>query len=170
MAGDATNPEVGERVFDGSEFTYLKDITPREMLGLRTAQLGLEEVLKEIRAHQAEWGGKAGLTADDFAELETISQRIARIDAFIAPVQKFLEMLTETRYLLEDKRQRFVLNLASSVDRRGKENPDLLAKYEQTRNYRSAAAKKALKTRLKNAEQPQEEEQDPPAPSQPMAN
>lgn len=152
MAGTPTNPEMGDRVFDGSEFVYLQDILPRELLGLRTAQEGFNAVLAEILTNQAEWGGKAGLTPDDYADLVTTSERIARLTTFLGPIAKFAEMIEETRYLLEDKRQRIVLNLASSVDRRGRDVPELLARYEKTREYRSAAAKKAVKTRQKNAE------------------
>ena len=67
-------------------------------------------------------------------------------------MEKFLEVMQETRAVLEDKRQRIIYNVASSVDRREKETPGLQAKYEKTRAYRSAIAKKAVKTRLKNAE------------------
>jgi hypothetical protein len=61
-------------------------------------------------------------------------------------------MLGETRALLEDKRQRKIFNVAVSVERREKEDPELLAKYEKTRAYRSAIAYKAAKTRKKNTE------------------
>jgi ribosomal protein L12E/L44/L45/RPP1/RPP2 len=152
MAGTPTNPENGDRVIDGSEFVYLVDLTPKDLQGLRTAQEGLKEVLDEILSNHADWGGKAGLTAEEHAELVTTSERIARLDKFYGPLAKFTEMVEETRYLLEDKRQRVILNLASSVDRRSKNTPELLAKYEKTRTYRSAAAKKAVKTRQKNAE------------------
>ena len=42
---------------------------------------------------------------------------------------------------------------AQSVDRREKNMPELAAKYEKTREYRSSVAKKGLKTKQKNAEQ-----------------
>ena len=53
--------------------------------------------------------------------------------------------------MLDDKRQRIVLDAAQAVDRRAKKNDVLLARYQMTREYRSAVAKKALKTREKNA-------------------
>ncbi|HSN96744.1 MAG TPA: hypothetical protein VLS89_00555 [Candidatus Nanopelagicales bacterium] len=155
MAGDAKNPEVGERIFDGSEFDYLKDAAPEEMVGLRTAQPGFPDVLKELSANEKDWGAKAGMTQEDNDNLVVLNQRIARLDVFIAPVRKFHEMLAETRALLEDKRQHIILNLGAGVERRGKETPELLARYQRTRAYRSAIAKKAAKTRKKNQQQAQ---------------
>ena len=51
---------------------------------------------------------------------------------------------------LLDQRHRILLNGSKSVDRRAGKNPSLLAKYEKTRAYRSAIAKKALKTKMAN--------------------
>ena len=151
MAGDPTNPEMGEVVFNGAEFiSYLVDLQPAEMQGMRTALEGFAEVIKEIVSNHAIWGAKAGVTADDIEQLVTCTEHIARIDVFIPPVMKFAEMLTETRYKLEDRRQRVALNVAQSVDRRGVREPQLLAKYEKTRSYRSLSAKKAAKTRRQN--------------------
>lgn len=157
MASDAINPQVGDRVFDGSEFVYLKDTSPGDLQGTRTAQQGFGEVLMEIESNKQQWAAKAGMTPEDMANLTLLTDRIARIDVFIAPVRKFLEMLVETRYLLEDQRQRIVLNLGASVERRGKEIPELLAAFQKTREYRSAAGKKAAKTRKKAQEQAQRE-------------
>jgi hypothetical protein len=55
--------------------------------------------------------------------------------------------------VLDDQRQKLIFNIAQSVDRRGKATPSLLGTYALTREYRSAAAKKAVKTRQKNAEE-----------------
>ena len=53
----------------------------------------------------------------------------------------------------DDKRQRIVMDAAQSVDRRSGKQPELNAKYQKTREYRSAIAKKGLKTKKENAEQ-----------------
>lgn len=159
MANDPTNPEVGALVIHGEEFgEYLVDLAPGALQGMRTAQPGFDDVIKEILANQAQWGPKAGVTVDDFTELEMTNARIARIDVFVRPVQKLLEMLIETRYMLEDRRQRLALNIAKSVDRRGVRDPKLLAKYEKTRAYRSASAKKGLRTRRQNEEEAAEQD------------
>jgi hypothetical protein len=150
MASDPENPKVGDLVFNGEFRGYIADLKPKDLQGLRTAQQGFEHVIEEILSNQAEWGEAAGVTARDFSQLEELNVRIARIDVFVRPAQKFVEMLIETRYQLEDRRQRLAFNVAQSVDRRGVREPHLLAKYEKTRAYRSAIAKKALKTRRRN--------------------
>ena len=167
MAKDPKNPQLGDVVFDGEEFTsYLADLLPRDLQGMRTAQAGFDEVIAEILSNHAEWGAKAGVTAEDIAQIGTGSERIARIDAFLPPLVKFVEVLRETRYLLEDQRQWVALNVAQSVDRRSLREPVLLAKYEKTRAYRSAAAKKGLKTRKKNAEAEAEQAEEAEQPKQ----
>jgi hypothetical protein len=154
--GTPTNPQVGDREFNGSEFTYIVDLKPPDMQGMMTAQPGLAEVLLEVDGNILEWAEKAGLTAADVAELALVNERIARIDVFYPPVAKFAEMLIETRYSLEDRRQRILLNLGASVERRGKTEPELLAKYQKTRAYRSAIAKKGARTRRRNAAEAQQ--------------
>jgi hypothetical protein len=153
MAYDKLNPVIGSVEFDGTEFTlYLVNLPSGDLQGKRTAQEGCSEVLKEILANQADFGGKAGVTEDDFQQLSTNIERIARIDVFIEPLKRFLERLISTRYVLDDQIQRRIFTIAAQVDRRGKDMPELLASYKLTRAYRSMAAKKAAKTRLKNEE------------------
>ncbi|AKT43554.1 hypothetical protein [Chondromyces crocatus] len=156
MAGPL-NPIVGEREFNGAEFDYLIDLEPSALMGLKTAQRGFARVLGEIVGNEVEWAEKAGVTAADMTHLALLNQRIARLDEYLAPVQKFAEMLSETRYVLEDRRQHIVLNIGASVERRGKEMPELLARYQKTRAYRSAAGKKAAKTRQRNAQEQEAE-------------
>ena len=48
-------------------------------------------------------------------------------------------------------RSPYALDAAKAIDRRAKRDPELLAKYQRTREYRSEIAKKALKTKEKNA-------------------
>jgi hypothetical protein len=87
-----------------------------------------------------------------FPRLGRVGWHAAALSAGNLPaLLKAVEVLTETRYLLDDKRQHIVLDAAQAVDRRAKSNPDLVAKYEKTRAYRSAVAKKAVKTKEKNA-------------------
>jgi hypothetical protein len=170
MAGDPKNPVVGTFEFNGSEFDdYAVDIPPGGCQGMQPTRVGFPEVCKELLANQAEWGLKAGIPEAEMTDLVTSNDRIGRIDAFLPALVKAVEVLTETRYMLDDKRQRIALNAAQSVDRRTKSCPDLLAKYQTTREYRSAIAKKALKTRAKNAEADDGagDEQDPPSETAP---
>lgn len=162
---DPKNPIMGQYVFDGDEFTdYAVDRAPGACKGLLTAREGYDDVCKEISSNQAEWGAKAGIVDQEVTELATTNARIARLDVFIPAVAKFLEILTETRYTLDDRRQRIVMDAAKAVDRRCAKEPELAAKYEKTREYRSAPAKKALKTKAKNAQSATDDEPPPATP------
>jgi hypothetical protein len=173
---DPLNPIVGQFVFDGTEFlTYAVDLPPGACQGMLPTREGFEEACKELVAAQAAWGLKAGIPDQEITDLTTANERVARIDVFLPALMKAVEMLTETRYMLDDKRQRIVMDAAQAVDRRSGKVPDLNAKYEKTREYRSAIAKKGLKTKEKKAEQqqaggngvqqqPQQPPQAPPAP------
>jgi hypothetical protein len=153
MMGDPKNPVVGTFVFDGAEFdAYAVDLPPGACQGMLATREGFLELCQEIAANQAQWGAKAGIPEQDATDLVTCNAQIARIDIFLPAFLKAAEILTETRYMLDDKRQRIALNSATSVDRRSKRDPELLAKYQTTREYRSVIAKKALKTREKNAD------------------
>lgn len=147
--GDPLNPVIGDQVFDGGEFNYLLDPSPDEKVGLMTVQPGFDEVQGEVAANMAAWAAKAGMTQDDIDTLAVLNARIARISVFAGPIRKFYEQLVETRAILEDERQRIILNLGASVVRRGRKNPELRGKYQKTCAYRSAIAKKAAQTRRK---------------------
>lgn len=151
---DPKNPVMGQLVFDGTEFTpYAVDLPPGACKGMLVTRDGFFDVCKEITDNQAECGGKAGIADQEAEELALTNERIARIDAFLPALAKAAEILTETRYMLDDKRQRMVMDAAQGIDRRAKNAPELLAKYEKTREYRSATAKKAVKTKQHKAEQ-----------------
>ena len=173
-AMDPKNPVIGQFEFDGSEFAdYAVDLPPGACQGMLTTRDGFADVCKEIGDNHAQWGGKAGIADQEMAELTLTNERIARIDAFLPALAKAVEVLTETRYMLDDKRQRIVMDAAQSIDRRAKNLPELVAKYEKTREYRSSIAKKGLKTKQKNAEQKNagdgvnQGQRQPPAPATP---
>src|SRR6185436_13721214 len=68
--------------------------------------------------------------------------------------RKLVEILEESRAKYDDQRQRIVYATAEAVDRRAKHAADggtLLARYQKTREYRSAIALKGYKTRRRNA-------------------
>ena len=163
MPADPKNPVLNQFVYDASEFEeYSEDLAPGACLGMICAREGYEEARDEIVANQAVYGASAGIPDQEVDVLKTCDYRISRIDVFLPPLLKLVEVLTETRYKLDDQRQRIALNGASSVDRRSRKAPELLAKYQKTRAYRSAVAKKAMKTKKQKAaqeEQPAEEEQ-----------
>lgn len=87
-------------------------------------------------ANQPQWAEKAGITATDFAELQTANDIVTTIQSSLPAARKLVEMLEETTAKYDDQRQRFAFNLAVTVERRAKARDDggsLLAKYQRTR-------------------------------------
>lgn len=160
MANDPKNPVEGEFVFDASECAaYAVDLPPGACQGMCRTRAGYAGAVSELLANQAQSGSKAGIPEQDISDLLQANQQIARIDAFLPAMRKVVEMLEETRAMLDDQRERIVLNAAKAVDRRAKKDKSLLAKYQATRTYRSEAAKKGAKTKAK-AQKAQEPSQD----------
>ncbi|MCA9298666.1 MAG: hypothetical protein KDA28_06345, partial [Phycisphaerales bacterium] len=154
MAGDPKKPEVGEIHIDASSCSaYVVDLPPGGMVGLLSDHEGVNLVVDEVVANQSTWGDAAGVTAGDFADLTTANARIAEIDLYLPAARKLVELLTETRAMQVETRERVILSVARSVDARARRagNEGLLGKYEKTRAYRSEAALKAARTRKKAA-------------------
>lgn len=166
MPGAPTNPEPGDTKFDGTEFApHLRDVAPGDTRGLIAEHEGLDDVTRELISEQPKSGTAAGIVDADVARLQEINALIARIDQFISPVMWFLNKLQSTRLVLDDERNRIIYSIAESVDRRLKQRPELAARYEKTRAYRSALALKGLLTRRRNAapqKPPQKDPQKPP--------
>ncbi|MRG96367.1 hypothetical protein [Polyangium spumosum] len=140
-------------VFDCTPLeSFLVDLARGARRGMLIERENFAEVIAEIMTNQADFGGKAGITQEDFDAFQESGARIALVDAFLPAVRKLCERLEETRAQEEDKRQRQALSFAVSVERRAKNpgNKHLLAKYERTRAYRSATGFKAAKTRARN--------------------
>ena len=96
---------------------------------------------------------KAGITSNEVASIVTMTAQIAQIRAYRPAVAKLLEMLDETEAELDDKRDTLIRSVAGSVDVKAlTAGEELVAKYEKTRAYRSAAGHKAAKTRKKNVD------------------
>ena len=152
--GKPAIPRSGELIIDARELeSFLVDLPEGATHGMRREQEGLADVVQEITANQDKWGAKGGVTADEVGGIVTATAQIAQIRAYRPAVAKLLEMMDETEALLDDKRHTLIRIVAESVDAKSKTaGPELLAKYELTRAYRSAAANKAVRTRKKNAD------------------
>jgi hypothetical protein len=169
MADEMKTVDIGTLLIDATPFAeFIVDLPPGARQGLRSEQAGYGDAVAEVVSNQAVWGDQAGITAGDFAELTLANERIAKIDALLPAARKMVEVLEETRALLDDRRQRQVSAIATAVEGRAKalRKPELLAKYEKTRAYRSAIAMKAARTRRRNAG----ERVETPAVAQPAAN
>jgi hypothetical protein len=153
VIGTPAIPVSGDLIIDASSMaSYLIDLEDGATQGMRREQPGMVDVIQEVSANQKLWGAKAGVTVDEATELVTSTAQITQIRAYRPAVAKLLEMLDETEAKLDDRRDTLIRIIAESVDAKAKSvGPDLFAKYEKTRTYRSAVGNKAAKTRKKNA-------------------
>lgn len=142
----------------------IRDLPNGARQGMRVEQANFPLVVKEITDNQPLYGEQAGISPRNFSDLQAGLQCVAEIDALLPSARKFLELLEETRAYEMDQVQRMVSSIAYSVEGRAKAYKDdsLLARYEQTRAYRSATGLKAARTRLRNQvpETPEQPEQE----------
>lgn len=168
MGEEIMKVPVGSLAVDCTHMTsWVKDYPPGELIGKRATQEGYEAAVDEIIANQLSWGSKVGVSADDIRGIRLADMRIAMIDACLPAARKMVEMLEETRIVVDDERHRRISKVAALVDAQTKTGPqpDLLARYEKTRAYRSQAAMKAVRTRRQNAAA-----EEPAADSAPVAD
>ena len=153
MAKDPKNPQPGELSIDASEVQgFVVDLATGELRGVRREQGGYGAVVQELLSNQATVGSRAGVMKEDLQKLQRCDERIAIVRRYLGPARKLAEMLTETEAVLDEERHQIISTIAASVDQRSrqKDNGDLKGKYEKTRAYRSASAKKGQKTKRKN--------------------
>jgi hypothetical protein len=155
MANDSNRPRVGALIVDATVLGgKLVDLPKGARARLRKERAGVEKAMKEIRDNQPIYGELAGVTARNFEDLRATDELIAEIDARLPAARKLVEILEESRAVAADKRHRLITAVASAVEMHAKAHGDdeLLARYEQTRAYRSALGKKAWRTRRRNQE------------------
>jgi hypothetical protein len=154
MADPIEPTAIGALTLDCSSLaSFLVDLRHGSLRGMLVERPGFAEVIAEILANQSTVGPKAGVTQDDIDGIVLDNQRIADIDAVLPAARKLVEMLEETRAMLDDDRQRRVHAVGGMIEGRARttESTALLAKYEKTRIYRSATGVKAAKTRKRNS-------------------
>lgn len=154
MSHEIKRPERGDLLIDARPMgDFLLDAPPGTLIGIRRAQDGFDDVVDEIVTHQPTFGEQAGILQSEVDELCLLKGRIALISQFRPALEKLLEMMNETEAVLDNRCQEIVRNVAKTVDARVATTKDdsLFAHYELTRKYRSAPAKKAVKTRRKKA-------------------
>lgn len=142
---------------------YLSDVETGARQGLRVAQPGFREAVAELFTNQPNYGERAGISERDFQAMQVLLERHEEIKKYLYQARKLAEMLEESSAVTDDQLQRMVFGFAQIIEARAKAfgDPDILAKYEQLRAYRSAIGLKAAKTRRRNEaeiEDPQNDE------------
>jgi hypothetical protein len=142
---------------------YLADIEVGARQGLRVTQTGFREAVTEIFTNQKNYGDRAGISERDFQAMQVLLERHEEIKKYLYQARKLAEVLEESSAVTDDQLQRMVFGFAQIIEARAKAfgDPDILARYEQVRAYRSAVGLKAAKTRRRNEaelEDPQNDE------------
>ena len=156
---EETTPQIApfpfeELAVDATSIVLYAVLLARGALrGLLREQDGIDDVLREIVANQANIGARAGVMAEDVHVIQLATERLAEVRKYLSAVRKLLQILESTEAHLDNERHQMIHIIATSVDRRAKKasNKDLYARYEKTRAYRSASANKAAKTRRNKA-------------------
>lgn len=153
MSMDPKRPDIGDLIIDATNLTgIVVDVPTDKLSGLLTTQPGCDEVVAEVRSNQPVLGVQAGIRDEDVADIDATVAQMAEIRSLLPASRKLLELLEDTYAVLDDRLQRQVFTIASTVDRRAKmlRNDELLARYGKTRKYRSATGQKAARTRKRN--------------------
>lgn len=161
MADDPKVPTLDELRLDITDLSYLVDLPPGGMQGLRTEKDDYPKAHKEIVDNQASHGVKAGITAEDVAVIVESTERIEQIDDRMQLALKMVEVLRETRAKEVDRREKKVSTVSKKILLHAKDSgsDEVLAKYDNTLDYYSQLAKKAAKSRRENAEEESTEEE-----------
>lgn len=154
MLEDAKRIPEDRLVIDARELSpFLQDLPPNATRGMHRAREGFDGVLLEIFDLQEKIGGPAGVLSRDVEELRLLTERLELIRKHMPGVRKLLELMVETELVLDNRRQQIVRMIARTIDNAAYLSKDdtLLGGYENTRRYRSAPGKKAVKTRQRRA-------------------
>jgi hypothetical protein len=132
----------------------LVDLPPKALKGARGPKEGLAEVLKELSTAVPNHGDEAEVHP---AVYQRIVDRTSDIDALSQKemeVLKLLEVIRETRGMMENNREEDISTLGTSVETKSEKdkNPALKAHFEKTIAYKALYAAKAAETRRKNEE------------------
>ena len=153
MANDPRKPLFGELAVDATDLAPdLVDLPERGRIGMQREQPGCDVAEAEVHANQDKYGERAGITSLTAQEMRAARERINKIRERLHAARKLVEILEESEAFHDDRLQRLLYTAANTVEMQAKAlgDPELLARYEQTRAYRSAVARKGVRTRLRN--------------------
>jgi hypothetical protein len=166
MKKESKRPDIGVLFLDlRSMEEFLKDKPHGTRQTLRFTYEGFDEAVHEIVSNQSILGERAGILVRDVQALVLAQERIKLIDEQLPAARKIVELLEDSRAVLDDQAQRLITATAQMVDARARadEDDEILGRYDKLRAYRSSVGLKAAKTRRRNeaeVEQPENEEVD----------
>ena len=164
MAKESKVPSLDDLFVDVRHLAdRLIDLEPGERQGLRVGLEGFDEAAAEVIDFQPRWGERAGISEKDFEAFTATLGHRNEIRKHLRVAHKLVELLEESDAVYDDQAQRQIFGFAQVIEARARAygDPDIMARYEKTRAYRSAVGYKAAKTRRRNEaelEQPQSDE------------
>jgi hypothetical protein len=153
VANDQVQPYTGPQVIELAEIVlFLVDLPPGALRGLRREQPGIAGVVSELEAGVPVLGAKAGISSDVYASFKKSHELILKIRAARLFVDKVAEVLAESEGYYEDQRESDITLIATAVRTSARRRDESIrAAFEKTLTYNAQAARKAAKTRRKNA-------------------
>lgn len=148
----------------------LVDLPPGALKGARAEKDGFGQMMDGLGTAVAAHGEEVGITPGMYQSVVDDTERLEKLRAHEARLEKTLEVCKETRAKVENNREEGIGRMAAAVQRSTKSAKDagVMAPFEKLIAYNSQVAEKAAHTRRKNAEE-KAAEATPPAgdPTQP---
>lgn len=130
----------------------LVDLAPGALRGARYAQDGIAEVLGELARVMPEHAEDAEIRGTVYDRVTESTAYLAKLTEHEIVLSKLLEVVRETKGMLENNREHALNTIAARAADTAKRNkkPELLAQFEKTIAYRAQPGRKAYATRKKN--------------------
>ncbi len=154
MSKTAGKPYKGVVVIDVSDISdSLVFLDKEARVGLQAEKTGIEDVRTELDASMTSIGSDAGIPQEPYSRVVSLSEVIDKIRAHRRDMNLLAEVLTETEMKYVHEREcalGIIVDTVRSVAHRT-DDPALTGAFEKTIAYRGQSAKKAARTRKKNA-------------------
>ncbi|EYF02227.1 hypothetical protein [Chondromyces apiculatus] len=155
MASIVVQPHPGPYVHDFSHLSeFTVDVQEGHTKGLCREKLGWSVANQELATNLPLHAATLGLASGFYGQVEVLNDRLAQVRSALVVVGKLMEALEETEIILEDERETLVnvvVNATRTVSKR--KNPAVRVAFEETERYHGQVARRAAKTRRRNAEE-----------------
>jgi hypothetical protein len=130
----------------------MQDIAPGGLKGARPEKEGLQDVLLELAQAIPAHGDAAEIHPSVYQRVLHANKGIAFLTESVLLQAKLLEVSRESLARLVNNREEDLSSIAKSAEDKGEKGnqPEMLAHFEKTINYKSQFADKAVETRQKN--------------------
>lgn len=153
MTTGTGQPYTGPTVFDLSAIvSILVDQPPGALRGMRRAQPGIDDVIRELEGAISSHGAEAGVPAEAYQRFLDSTDKLAELRLDSAALLKMAEVLQETEATYENRREQALSQMVDAVKSTVKrtKNMAIQAPFEKSIRYTQQSSDKGVKTRNKN--------------------